>query len=956
MGNSAKIIGRTKEKSKLHLALDQARNGKGGLLLVNGEAGVGKTTLIEEVLSHSGSEVLISRANEEGNPPYSLITSILRICLRKNTKKKFNFGPLTNYLSLILPEFGKPPTDVDAETLKEAIMSAFIYLADHNPIVAFLDDINWADHATIEFLSYLASRINNHPILIIASYRSDGITRGHKINRLRGDLRRARLLNEINITPLDLEETRSFISRLLNKSPSSELCNLVYSRTQGIPFFIEELTNALDESGNIAKSGNEAILLNIDNFLLPESIKDTILQNLDSLTSESIQQIELAAVAGIEFDLNMIVDLNGNDNGLDALFEKNLIREKESNIAEFRHALIREAVESEMMWTRRKKLHRQIAAYLENKNTSPEIVAEHWIAANELDKARKSLIESAETSCSMYAFEDASEYANKALEIWPDNKDETGRIEVLKRLAHCSQLSGKLNEAIRALKEIIESQGVAEQHQLGAEVFRSLATVYGLKGSWELSVATRIKSAEEFEKAGLSADAASEYLVAAGRYVGMMQTNSALDVVNKSIDLAQKANRIDIEAMARGLCGNILSMQGEFDKGREIVQQALSLALANNETDAASIIYRRLASALEYASDYLSARDAYYNAYNFCVTESKDESAQICLSCMSYTLFQTGEWKKSLEFCREVISSVNTPENSIPVGYSMMGLIFAFRGETKKAFKNLKKGLRLARKLNVTAAELLVLWGLAVAYENDSDIPSAIENYRSVITLWEKTQDHHDIIPVFIWASKIFAGKKLGKEATQCAEAIASIASATGNPEAMAALAYTLGEKALLNNNVDEAITQFSQALNHIDKLEIPLEKLFIELRLGTVLNTKENSKAAINHFNNAIRISKKLGTRPFSEQIEDIIKTVGIDTKQNRKEDSDERKVRGGLTKRQLEILDLLSQGLTNKEIAAKLFLSTRTIDMHVSHVLERLNCRSRIEAINKAKELGIL
>ncbi|MEJ2193333.1 MAG: LuxR C-terminal-related transcriptional regulator [Ignavibacteriaceae bacterium] len=900
MGNSAEIIGRTKEKSKLHLALDQARNGTGGLLLVNGEAGVGKTTLIEEVLSHSGSEVLISRANEEGNPPYSLITSILRICLRKNT--------------------------------------------------------NWADHATIEFLSYISSRINNHPILIIASYRSDGITRGHKINRLRGDLRRARILNEINITTLDLEETRSFISRLLNKSPSSELSDLLYSRTQGIPFFIEELTNALNESGNIDKSGNEAILLNIDNFLLPESIKDTILQNLDSLTSESIQQIELAAVAGIEFDLNMIVDLNGNDKGLDALFEKNLIREKESNIAEFRHALIREAVESEMMWTRRKKLHRQIAAYLENKNTSPEIVAEHWIAANELDKARKSLTESAETSCSMYAFEDASEYANKALEIWPDNKDETGRIEVLKRLAHCSQLSGKLNEAIRALKEIIESQGVAEQHQLAAEVFRSLATVYGLKGSWELSVATRINSAEEFEKAGLSADAASEYLAAAGRYVGMMQTNSALDVVNKSIDLAQKANRIDIEAMARGLCGNILSMQGEFDKGREIVQQALSLALKNNETDAASIIYRRLASALEYASDYLSARDAYYNAYNFCVTESKDVSAQICLSCMSYTLFQTGEWKKSLEFCREVISSVNTPENSIPVGYSMMGLIFAFRGETKKAFKNLKKGLRLARKLNVTAAELLVLWGLAVAYENDSDIPSAIENYRSVITLWEKTQDHHDIIPVFIWASKIFASKNLGKEATQCAEALASIASATGNPEAMAALAYTLGEKALLNNNVDEAITQFSQALNHIDKLEIPLEKLFIELRLGTVLSTKESSKAAINHFNNAIRISKKLGTRPFSEQIEDIIKTVGIDTKQNRKEDSDERKVRGGLTKRQLGILDLLSQGLTNKEIAAKLFLSTRTIDMHVSHVLERLNCRSRIEAINKAKELGIL
>jgi predicted ATPase/DNA-binding CsgD family transcriptional regulator len=954
--NRINIIGRTKEKNELNHYIDSMRGGNGGMVLVSGEAGVGKTTLVEEVLLYSGADVLISRANEEGNAPYSMISSAFRSCMRQHGNDKINCGSLSKYLSLILPELGIPPKDVDAETLKEAITSTFINLATENPIVVFLDDIHWADNATIEFLSFISSCIRKQSLLIVASYRSDEVTRKHKVTRLKSDLRRKQILNEIIINPLDWDETHSFISKLLNKTPSSDLTNLLFTRTQGIPFYVEELTGALIDNGNIDRGDEEANLLNNDDVPIPESIKDTILQHLNYLSPEAQKHIEVAAVAGIEFDLNMLIELAGNETGLEELFEKKLIREKGENTAEFRHTLIREAVKGEVMWTRRKNLHKQIASYLEEKSCLPEIVAEHWLAANELEKARSFLIDSVEQSCSLYAYQDAYEYANKALEIWPDKIDEVGRIEMLKRLSQCSKLSGKLNDAIRALKEIIETPYISQKHGQLGELYRSLATLQGLKGAWELSVDSRNQSAEEFEKAGLLVDAASEYLAAAGRYVGMIQTNKALDAVNNAIELAKKAKRIDIESMAIGLSGNILSMRGNFEKGRVVVQEALSLALKNNLTDAASTIYRRLASTLEYASDYLSARDAYYNAYNFCVTEGKEVSAQVCLSCMSYTLFQTGDWKKSLEFCRDVITDKNTPENSIPIGHGMMGLIFAFRGEIKKALKSLKEALKLTRKLEIKAGELISLWGFAVVYHNELDSSSAEETYRTVLSLWKKTQDRHDVIPVLMWASKFFAENNFEKETTQCAEALASIASSTGNPEAMAALAYSLGENALMNNNIDEAINQFSQALSHLDKFEIPLEKLFIEIRLGTVLRMKSLDKNAIQHFNNALSISKKLGTRPFSSIIDEELESLGVSSKESRKEDSDERKRKSGLTKRQMEILELLSQGLTNKEIAEKLFLSPRTVDMHVSHVLERLNCRSRMEAMNKAKEIGLL
>jgi ATP/maltotriose-dependent transcriptional regulator MalT len=956
MVDISKIIGRTKEKAELHLALDQVRDGQGKLLLIGGEAGVGKTRLIDEVLAHSGLRTITSRAKEETNPPYSIITSILRTCLSGGGVEKFDCGPLTKYLALILPELGKPPKDVDGETLKEAIKSALFNISSNKPTAIFLDDLHWADNATLDFLAVLSSELKQSYLFIIGTFRSDEVTRGHRFRKFKTELRRSRNLNELLVEPLGIDDTRSLINDLIDGESSPNFVQQIFNQTQGLPLFIEEMIFALTGKDLIQETENGIDFIPDGDIPVPESIKDAILQHLNILSEDAREQLEVASIAGSEFDLNLVTGLTGKETGIDELFERNLFIEIENNSAAFRHAMIRESVKSEIMWSRRRSLHKQIAEYLEKINSPPELTAEHWVAANELDKARTAFIKSVEHCSGIYAYNDAMVNANRALDIWPEEVDENSRIKILQILAHCCQISGKLNDSIRALKGILESPSAIDHHKLLGEINRSLAAVYGLSGSWELSASSRINSAEEFVKAGLPDEAASEYLAAAGRYVGMMQTNIALDAVQKSIELAGQADRIDIKAKAMGLSGNILSMQGKFEQGRGLVQEALSLALNNNETDAASIIYRRLASALEYASDYLSARDAYYNAYDYCVTQGKDVSAQICMSCMSYTLFQTGEWKKSLEFCREVITSKNTPENSMPIGHGMMGLVFAFRGETKKAIKSLKESLRLSRKLEITAAELLFMWGLAIVHENESDDASALENYRSIITLWEKTQDRHDVIPALIWASRLFAANKLEKETTQCAEVLASIASATGNQEAMAALAYTLGEKALLNDNIDEAITQFSQALDHLDKLEIPLEQLYIEFRLGTVLKQKGSDKDSIKHLNNALSISRKLGTRPYSSKINEELNLLGVTSKESRKEDSEERTDKAGLTRRQSEILELLAQGLTNKEIAEKLFLSKRTVDMHVSHILERLNCRSRMEAMNKAKELGLL
>ncbi len=153
-----------------------------------------------------------------------------------------------------------------------------------------------------------------------------------------------------------------------------------------------------------------------------------------------------------------------------------------------------------------------------------------------------------------------------------------------------------------------------------------------------------------------------------------------------------------------------------------------------------------------------------------------------------------------------------------------------------------------------------------------------------------------------------------------------------------------------------EAVLQFQQALEHFTKLAVPVEQARTELQLGVACDNMGRKNGAISHFRTAYRIARKLGARPLAAQITNELERLGATAEERRSSDAPERALHGGLTNRQAEILKHMAAGLTNKEIAGKLFLSPRTVDMHVGHILERLDCRSRIEAVQKAGELGIL
>lgn len=950
------IIGRDDELAELNEICKQAKSGAGRVVFVAGEAGIGKTRLAEAFLQQSGVRYFVARTIEEATPPYGPFIGVLRAWLREMPEPCIDCGPFSNYLALLLPELGHPPENVNQEILTEALCSAFETMAGQEPTVIFFDDLQWADNTTMELLPALSVRFAEIPLLLMATYRSDEIPRGHRLRRLRNELRRARQLHEIQLGPFETSQCDEMLAQVLGAQPNPELSATICEQTQGVPLFIEELAQALVD-GNLLQQGPQGLELGPGKDVpIPESIRDAVLLRLDNLSPQARNQIEVAAVAGLEFSFDLMVKLVGDESGVDELLDHNLIIETSPGQGSFRHALMREAVLGEIMWSRRRTLNRSLAQQMEATGGPPELIAEHWLAANELERAREALLQSAMRSCHIHAYRDAALAAHRALEIWPEGEHEDKRLDTLESLAHCAQISGQLSDAIKALREIVESLQSKNQPRRLAEAQRSLAIIYGLQGAWEQAIQCRHAAADAFELAANTGEAALEYLAAGGRLTGMQQFGSALENVAKAYSLAQKADRFDIVARAQALKGNILAMTGKVDEGRETVQAALSLALKHHETEAASEAYRRLASVLESASDYPAAREAYFTAYDYCRSHGEETYAQLCLGCMSGVLFQAGDWKKALEVSKEVLQNPSAAPGSRSVADVVTGMIRILRGETRNAKKHLKEALEVSRKQEVIAVELTALWGLALVAEQEDDREKAEANYRAALLRWQDTHDLHDAIPVLAWATTFFAQQGLEEEASQCADALASISSATGNIEAMAALALALGETAMLNNQLREAVTQFQQALDHLENLDLPLDYIRADYRAGVALARNRQKDKAVVHLRNAYRHARKLGMRPLAGVIAKELETLGETTEERRSETSGERASLAGLTGRQVEIARLMATGLTNKEIAGRLFLSPRTVDMHVSHILDRLDCRSRAEAVRRAAELGVL
>ena len=938
------LVGRDAECVALRSRLAVSRAGPVPVVLVTGEAGAGKTTLVEHVLAAASTPVLRGRAAAWACPAYELVASALRPAVRSAAQ------PLPAGLAQIMPELGAGPAESSPAAVAAAVRSVLAAAAGGHALTLFLDDLQWADEASLDLLAALADAARGLPVALVGCYRSDELPRGHRLRAVRALLRRNHRFAEIELGPLGDDDVTQMLTSLWGAAPHPALAAAVAGRADGLPFAVEELALTLRDAGRLAYRDGAVTLAGAGTAPVPEGIREAVLLRASRLTGEERMLLETAAVAGIEFDLDIVLAVVGAAAWPDGFTASGLLTEARDGRAAFRHPLTQEAAYADIPWSRRRRLHRALASTLARHDAAPALIAVHHLAARDFGAAREALLVAADEHYAVHAYRDAARALRTALEHWPPGKQDDARLAVIDRLARCAEMCSEYADAIMLLRELADGHERRGDSRALAGTCRRLALAHELRGQWESALTTREAAAVAFSAAGIPAEAAIDRLAMAAHQRSAASFSAALATLNAASADARAAGRSDLLLRIQGLRGNVLSRQGQPRDGIAALRAALDQALAESLPEAAAELQQRLADALEHSGDYRAATAAYAAAYQYCEAHGADAVGQLCRACASVVLFARGEWDRTAGVCEDVLASAAAP-HARAVGAGLLGLVHALRSAPRLARPYLLESHLTATRIELTAMELLSSWGLCVLDDAAGAHSDAADRARQMLARLARTQERHYSVPILQWTATFFAERGLTADTSACAAALAQIAEATAQPEAIAALAHARGET-LLADQTQAAAHELSTAAGMFSRLDLPLQAAQAQRRAGTAAARLGEDARARELLHDAHATADQLGARHLRDSCTAALRQLG-DTPRRRPY---ARRVTAGLTGRELDVMQLVAQGNTSRQIGHALFISPRTVEMHVHSSMQKLQCRTRAQAVRRLTELGAL
>jgi oligopeptide transport system substrate-binding protein len=451
--------------------------GHGQIVLVDGEPGIGKTRLIEELLAEVAGQAVILRAKcPELETPlaYTLLADPLREALSADRPSELSDTWLAE-VSRILPELrDRYPNLPRAESLDpaaerrrlfDAICATLLALTASRPLVLFEDDLQWADATSLELLNHLSGRTTKAPVLILGTYRSNEVGPDHPLQRPRRDWQRAGLMTELSLAPLSDEAVVALL-RELTTWPGDEpsFGDLVYRETAGNPLFVVETVASLRDEGRLPQDAEGWHRdFRAESVTIPTQVQTLIETRLDRLDDLSRQIGTTAAILRGSFTAEVVQTVSGRNEwetleGLEQLLAGGLLAEQGPDRFNFSHDKIREVAYHSLSHLRRKLLHRRVAETLEKRhrgreNTMAERLAYHYEQADLADKALVYHTQAGDKAREQYAHEAAIDHYQKALSYLKEQDDYETAARMLMKLGLLFHNIFDFQQARRAYEE-----------------------------------------------------------------------------------------------------------------------------------------------------------------------------------------------------------------------------------------------------------------------------------------------------------------------------------------------------------------------------------------------------------------------------------------------------------------------------------------------------------------------
>jgi class 3 adenylate cyclase/tetratricopeptide (TPR) repeat protein len=567
------FVGRDGERAALRRHSERAGSGHGGLVMVAGGAGTGKTRLVEEVGTEAdagGSRFLVGRCHDTGQTdPYAPLIEIVESVERRLSTQEFRavLGDAAAEMARLLPHIRQryadvaPPAEAPAQEQRRylfmSVRDVLARLAAIRPLMILVDDVHWADSPTLTFLEHLASELSSLPILVVCTYREELLSSAASLHATLATLHQGHHVDTISIDALTEHDVEKMLTSLGGDAPPASLVRTLHHTTDGNPFFLGEVVSQLvaqrrllDENGWVPASDR------LD-FEVPESVRFAIERRLQALEASTQRLLTAVCPAGRDFGLDFLEALSSlsEDELVDAVDEAERARLIASTIDggivrfSFAHELVRQTLLNQVTHTRRQRLHAGVADALERIHVSslPEhaaAIAYHLGEAGGFaapDRTIRFLALAGDRALDTAAFEDAVRHLRLVLSMVGD--DAKARAPLLDRIARSERSLGHLDDAL---------------------------------GLWG-------EALDAYESVGETGAAARVCLDAAIQVAWWRRGREVTRFVEHGLDLLG-----DLETSTRAgllaVAGMSASQTGGYERGEELLDEALAIAMRQTDS------------------------------------------------------------------------------------------------------------------------------------------------------------------------------------------------------------------------------------------------------------------------------------------------------------------------------------------------------------------------------------
>src|SRR6266851_7266978 len=988
------MIGRVQEVTHLRMLVDRAKSGEGQVALVCGEAGIGKSRLVAEVKTEAVSrDFLLMQGScfpTDHAIPYAPLLDLLRSHFSSHSEAKpapeveriaQAFLPLLPDVGYVLPGGTSLPTliPLDPEQEKrrrfETLAHFLTSQARVRPVLLVVEDLHWSDDTSLEFLHYLARRCAAHRLLLLLTYRSDEVR--SSLRHFLAQLDRERLAQEILLARLTRDEVEAMLQAIfaLPRSARVELADLLYTLTEGNPFFVEEILKSLMASGEIVSANGSGLHKPLGELHIPRSVQDAVQQRTDQLSGSARRVLILAAVAGRRFDFALLQALTRHDEDhLLQLFKElmaaQLVVEESAEQFAFRHALTQQAVYADLLVRERKTLHRRVAETIERLYAATleahlADLAYHFSEAGVFEKALLYAQQAGERAQRLFAPRAAIAQFTRAV-------DAAQRGSIIPP-ASLYRLRGRAYETLGDFEQArLDYETTLQRAREAAERQAEWQALMDLGALWAERDYTQTGSS--YQQALVLARHMGDPLTLAHSlnrlgnwHVNIEEPSVALHYHQEALTLFQQAHdpqgiaqTCDLLGMTHYLGGDLLQASASYQQAVALFQQlddrqglASSLATLMLLGEGGGYQTETLVPATTSFADSLHWGELALQTARDIGQRSAEAYA---LFALAHYLGPRGEYARALEAAQASLALAEQIEHRqwLTAAHMQVGVLYFDLLALPEAQQHLEQALALAHEVGSWNWMRKVAGLLAPVYLLQLDQTSA----EAILTAaLERDAPMQTIGQRLVWAARADLALARSDPGTALSIADRLIASAANlSDESVIPRLWKLRGEALAARGrraEAEAILRAAEVAARAQRLRPLLWRICVALgKLYQAQGLLEETEQALA---TARAMIEELAADVPDEQLRAHFlaqATTMLPQKRSLTPGRAARQAYGGLTAREVEVLRLLATGLTDAQIAEQLVLSLHTVHAHLRTIYSKLGVTSRSAATRYAFE----